>query len=289
MSTAKKLNEYVLATLTNLKTKEVHEIDNDIFMVGRGKGDLIISNDIKVSGTHVQFCYKDGKMEVEDLAATNPVRINGKQIESNGKSTIKTGDRIRIGLAEFIFSLADDADHAVASPKKQSLSVIKPKPESAITQGNKEGKIQKFHSQEEDFSQYETAGFVPRFIAAMIDGLIYTIIINIGNMALIMVMTNKNLLFALLDLAIVLTCFNFYFYRPLKAKGQTFGKKTMKLRLVYQDNSTDFKLSTIVLREIIFKLMGNMFAFIFFPLYLFSKQNHAIWDKLTKTKVIKIK
>jgi hypothetical protein len=60
-------------------------------------------NDPYVSRRHAQILFENGKFYIEDLGSTNGTFINDKLI--TGRTELKDGDTIKLGLAMLKFSL----------------------------------------------------------------------------------------------------------------------------------------------------------------------------------------
>ncbi len=74
--------------------------------IGRGSQNTIRLPSGKVSRNHAHIREQDGSWVVEDLGSSNGIRVNGNRVSS---ATLKDGDRIRIGLEEFVYQeVVDD-------------------------------------------------------------------------------------------------------------------------------------------------------------------------------------
>jgi pSer/pThr/pTyr-binding forkhead associated (FHA) protein len=68
--------------------------------VGRSATVDIALDDLTVSAEHARFRFEDGSWYAYDLGASNPVEVEGEAIQ---RRVLSDKDRIRIGLAEFVF------------------------------------------------------------------------------------------------------------------------------------------------------------------------------------------
>lgn len=152
--------------------------------------------------------------------------------------------------------------------------------------------IQKFHTNDEDFSSYENAGFLVRGAATIIDG----IIINIGSFVITFIFSA---LVSLLQgneytqaFAILITFFATFIFPTIYVVwmtfkgGQTVGKMVMKIKVINQNPDEDLKLSTVILRETLAKFLSMIVFCIGYFVVAFKKT--AWHDRIANTKVIKI-
>jgi pSer/pThr/pTyr-binding forkhead associated (FHA) protein len=83
-----------------------HSIVGDRLTIGRGvENDIILIGDMRVSRHHAQVAERDGDWALEDLRSRNGVYLNGKRVT---ESTLRDGDRIKIGGSSFVFSAEHD-------------------------------------------------------------------------------------------------------------------------------------------------------------------------------------
>tara|TARA_B100001971_G_C18268010_1_gene596154 strand:- start:10438 stop:10929 length:492 start_codon:yes stop_codon:yes gene_type:complete len=146
-----------------------------------------------------------------------------------------------------------------------------------------------YHSSEDDFSHYPEAKFFERFIAVLIDGFIVAFATKVISSLIVLAMqTMPNVV--ILNALLVLVSFTLptlYQIIFLTRDGQTLGKKAMKIKVVYQDNTEALSVGTVMIREPIGKLISGIFLGIGFIVVLFG--NRAWHDNIADTKVIKIK
>jgi len=84
-------------------TGKVVEIDATL-RLGRHPFNELSLGDPGISRYHCWILVRDGVASVEDLASANGTFVNGKRLRL--RHSLKTGDRIRIGSTEFVFSEA---------------------------------------------------------------------------------------------------------------------------------------------------------------------------------------
>lgn len=72
--------------------------------LGRHPFNELSLGDPGISRYHCWILVRDGVASVEDLASANGTFVNGKRLKL--RHSLKTGDRIRIGSTEFVFSEA---------------------------------------------------------------------------------------------------------------------------------------------------------------------------------------
>lgn len=86
----------------NFKIEEAYALDGNI-TVGRSDSNHISIRDSFVSGIHARFFSKDGGYYLEDLKSKNGTFINSRQLLPGEIVSLKDGDKIRIGIIEFLF------------------------------------------------------------------------------------------------------------------------------------------------------------------------------------------
>ena len=87
--------------LENIETKEVINLEDQMVFGRRSKCDVLFKDDL-VSGYHCKFHVCSENIFVEDLKASNPLKLNGSAIEEATKYKLKHNDSVKIGVAEFI-------------------------------------------------------------------------------------------------------------------------------------------------------------------------------------------
>lgn len=93
-------------------TREI-PLGDSALTVGRAATNTISTKDAKASREHFRLENAGGAWTVTDLGSTNGTRVNGTVI--GAPTTLKKGDRIAIGQAEFVFR-DDSGDTAVDLP-----------------------------------------------------------------------------------------------------------------------------------------------------------------------------
>ena len=72
-------------------------------IVGRSPGADIVIGAGYVSGRHARFTLMGQNLFVEDLGSTNGTYVNGRPVSSQ---ELRDGDRITIGMTNFVFELS---------------------------------------------------------------------------------------------------------------------------------------------------------------------------------------
>lgn len=164
----------------------------------------------------------------------------------------------------------------------------------------------------------ENAGYLERFVAAMIDAIISTIFSSIAVIMTVLLSIflmaplfgyeplfyTKNILmpandpevgpmaFVLFILVLILgiifvILFNFllFAYRPYKHNGQTYGKQLMNIKVVREDGK-DLTLGLLTLRYLVSAVMNSAISFLTYITILFDQDRRAIYDIVVGTKVV---
>ncbi len=84
--------------------ESVIKLRNDATILGREKGDVIIS-DSEASSTHCQIQFIDGSYHIFDMNSTNGTYVNNEKII---KAILSKGDQIKVGKHVFEFSLEEE-------------------------------------------------------------------------------------------------------------------------------------------------------------------------------------
>lgn len=84
--------------------EEIIKLDTDIVSCGRGDGNSIQLQDIKVSRKHCQIVKTPNGYLVRDLGSINGTFVNGQKIKEH---LLREGDQIRIGSVITVFSNKD--------------------------------------------------------------------------------------------------------------------------------------------------------------------------------------
>ena len=85
----------------NNQLKEIVLDDNEFIIGSSEEGTDYQLEGTGISRRHIRFYKKENDIYCEDLDSTNGVKVNGKKVKS---IILKEGDRIKIGLEEFVFS-----------------------------------------------------------------------------------------------------------------------------------------------------------------------------------------
>jgi len=93
----------VLRLASGPLTGKVVEVDTTL-RLGRHPFNELSLGDPGVSRYHCWILVRDGVASIEDLASANGTYVNGKRLKL--RHPLKTGDRLRIGSTEFVFSEA---------------------------------------------------------------------------------------------------------------------------------------------------------------------------------------
>lgn len=152
-------------------------------------------------------------------------------------------------------------------------------------------KIEKFHSDEVDYSGYKAATFKLRAIAILLDSVFYNIINQIivailglalksGDATIILIGTGLGLLLSFVVLPYV------YYIMPMMKNGQTIGKKIMKIKVIPRVGNESLSAWVCVKREIIGKIISSVVFMLGYIVVLFKKE--AWHDDIAETKVIAI-
>ena len=93
--------------LTRVKTGERISLNKPVFRIGKEKSyvDYFIADNTAISRSHCNIHTENGEYFIEDTNSTNHTYINGKIINSNIKTKLTNGDKVRLANEDFIFSL----------------------------------------------------------------------------------------------------------------------------------------------------------------------------------------
>lgn len=94
-------------TLTRAKTGEKISINKPVFRIGKEKSyvDYFIADNTAISRSHANIHTENGEYFIEDTNSTNHTYINGKLINSNVKTKLVSGDKVRLANEDFTFSV----------------------------------------------------------------------------------------------------------------------------------------------------------------------------------------
>ncbi len=93
--------------LTRVKTGERISINKPVFRIGKEKSyvDYFIADNTAISRSHANVHTENGEYYIEDTNSTNHTYINGKLINSNVKTKLTNGDKVRLANEDFTFSV----------------------------------------------------------------------------------------------------------------------------------------------------------------------------------------
>ncbi len=72
-------------------------------IIGRGRGNIVIKNDVALSGQHCRIVSDKGYYFVEDMQSKNGVKVSSMAIPPSHPHVLTDGDEIIVGNQEFIF------------------------------------------------------------------------------------------------------------------------------------------------------------------------------------------
>lgn len=93
--------------LIRVKTGERVNINKPVFRIGKEKSyvDYFIADNTAISRSHCNIHTENGEYFIEDTNSTNHTYINGQIVNSNTKTKIKAGDKVRLANEEFTFTV----------------------------------------------------------------------------------------------------------------------------------------------------------------------------------------
>ena len=93
--------------LTRIKTGERVSINKPVFRIGKEKSyvDYFIADNTAISRSHANIHTENGEYFIEDTNSTNHTYINGVLINSNVKTKLSSGDKVRLANEDFTFSV----------------------------------------------------------------------------------------------------------------------------------------------------------------------------------------
>ena len=93
----------VRARLIDVASNRSYDLATNRVLLGRETGNDIVVNDLNASRQHAQIEFEpQGVWVITDLGSTNGTLVNGAPVTRRGLSD---GDRITLGITDFIFSL----------------------------------------------------------------------------------------------------------------------------------------------------------------------------------------
>ena len=93
--------------LIRVKTGERISINKPVFRIGKEKSyvDYFIADNTAISRSHANIHTENGEYFIEDTNSTNHTYINGELINSNMKTKLNSGDKIRLANEDFTFTV----------------------------------------------------------------------------------------------------------------------------------------------------------------------------------------
>ena len=89
------------AVLVGVTENVRYKLDYTIMGIGRGNDNAIVVSDINASRKHAELRYEDdGSWSIIDLNSMNGTQVNGRRV---GSARLNAGDRITIGITDFVF------------------------------------------------------------------------------------------------------------------------------------------------------------------------------------------
>lgn len=139
-----------------------------------------------------------------------------------------------------------------------------------------------------DTGNIEYASFIERFLAILIDAIIFGFIFGVffSLFQNLMPGLNENLGFAYNPLAAILM-WAYFIYMDVKY-GATLGKRAMKLRVQNLDNGQNLSTVDAILRETVGRFLSGI-LFIGYLWMLWDDKKQCWHDKLGKSIVVKVK
>jgi uncharacterized RDD family membrane protein YckC len=142
---------------------------------------------------------------------------------------------------------------------------------------------------EHDYSEAEKAGFLIRFVASVIDGIIFNILFVAMNQIFIGKSAVASPVKALAFVLLYQMMISFLIYcLPLYYNGQTLGKKLLKIKVIPVDGQKMLSMNQILKREWLGKFLSLIVFMIGFIWAKFDKKSQAWHDKIAKTYVVKV-
>ena len=92
----------VRAQLMDTTSNRSYDLATNRVLIGRETGNDIVVIDLNASRQHAQIEFEaQGIWVITDLGSTNGTLVNGQPVQRRG---LQNGDRITIGVTEFVFS-----------------------------------------------------------------------------------------------------------------------------------------------------------------------------------------
>jgi PAS domain S-box-containing protein len=90
-----------LEVVSGSANHSVFHLGKEKITIGRASQNDLVLEDPKVSRSHAQVYFKEGRYIIEDLGSTNGVYIDGKRVE---KAELEPGSRITLGEVQMVFT-----------------------------------------------------------------------------------------------------------------------------------------------------------------------------------------
>lgn len=93
--------------LVRVRNGERISINKPVFRIGKEKSyvDYFIADNTAISRSHANIHTENGEYYIEDTNSTNHTYVNGRLINSNVKTKITDGDKIRLANEDFTFTI----------------------------------------------------------------------------------------------------------------------------------------------------------------------------------------
>jgi uncharacterized RDD family membrane protein YckC len=159
-----------------------------------------------------------------------------------------------------------------------------------------ENKVIKHHEIKVDNSSLPVAKISSRFFAVLLDGIAYGIINNISIGVFVIAIKSSNILqgdelslaIGIGSVVIQLSTIFFYFCVPLVNKGQTIGKKVLKIKVCQNNDSNKLTYGNVFKREFIGKFLSGILFFGGYIMAIARKDNRSLHDLIGNTKVVDV-
>jgi pSer/pThr/pTyr-binding forkhead associated (FHA) protein len=97
------------------------ELHGATVTIGRSpENDLVVGNDSTVSRLHAELLQHPDHWSVRDCRSRNGTYLNGERIE---QATLRSGDVIRVGACEMLFTADDDVSSTTTAEDSEPAEV----------------------------------------------------------------------------------------------------------------------------------------------------------------------
>lgn len=100
-------------------TEATHELGDEPLTLGRSPDNMVVIEDVSVSGHHAQITPLGPNYQLTDLGSTNGTRVNDRPIT---QVTMRPGDRIQFGKIEAAY-LAETGGAQQPMPESPTMEV----------------------------------------------------------------------------------------------------------------------------------------------------------------------